>query len=122
MSKHVSRQKNPVKNKEKCIQDLVIEDIKQRKKDGIKKYGTVLQPFNGRNSAIDLYQELIDAVQYCKQLIIERDEMVRIIKQMNIQLEECLDSLCCIGKAYRPIAEDILLQSDELLLKLGEKQ
>lgn len=63
----------PIHNNRPVIQDLVIEDIKTRKEEGIAKYGTPLQPFNGRSALRDLYQELIDAVQYVRQLIYEEE-------------------------------------------------
>lgn len=56
------------------IQKLVIEDIEARREFGIKKYGTPLQAFNGRDALMDLYQELLDAVCYVRQLIEEQDE------------------------------------------------
>ena len=61
----------PIANDKPHIADLVIDDIRTRKAMGLKKYGTPLQPFNGRNPLEDLYDELHDAVQYCKQKLIE---------------------------------------------------
>lgn len=46
---------------------LFIEDTKKRDREGEKKYGTRLRPYNGRNSLIDAYQELMDAVVYMGQ-------------------------------------------------------
>ncbi len=54
------------------IAEAVIEDIKERKKIGMEKYGSPLQAHNGRRALVDLYQELLDAVQYLKQELIER--------------------------------------------------
>jgi hypothetical protein len=65
----------PAKNDRRVIQDLVIEDIQRRKAQGLAKYGTLLQAFNGRDALVDLYQELLDACQYVRQLIEERDLM-----------------------------------------------
>lgn len=62
----------PTKNSHPAIPDLVLEDMKARDQFGKNKYGTRLQPFNGRDPNIDLYQELLDAVQYCRQIIYER--------------------------------------------------
>lgn len=50
----------------------VIKDMEQRRLVGIERYGTPLQPFNGRDALIDLYQELLDAAVYVRQLIAER--------------------------------------------------
>lgn len=63
----------PVINSRPAIQDLVIEDIQERKREGTLKYGTPLQPFNGRSALRDLYQELLDATQYIRQLIYEEE-------------------------------------------------
>lgn len=66
-----------------CVQDAVIDDLRRlgypeiaddiaaRKIVGFQKYGTVLQPFNGRDAAVDAYQELLDAANYFKQAILE---------------------------------------------------
>jgi hypothetical protein len=53
---------------------LVAADIEERKAQGLAKYGTLLRPFNGRDAVVDLYQELLDACQYARQVIAE--EMV----------------------------------------------
>lgn len=57
------------------IQTLVVEDIRTRLAHGIEKYGTGLQPHNGRDALQDLYEELLDAVMYIKQLMVERGDM-----------------------------------------------
>lgn len=64
----------PVPNDSKPIADLVCEDIQARKEMGLKKYGTPLQAFNGRNALKDLYEELLDATKYCKQLLVEMEK------------------------------------------------
>jgi hypothetical protein len=56
-----------------AIQDLVTEDIATRKAQGIAKYGTALQGFNGRDALTDAYQEALDLVQYLRQALYERD-------------------------------------------------
>lgn len=70
----MKKQPAPKKNKRLPINDLVIKDLKDRKKQGAAKYGTVLQPFNDREAIVDLYEELLDACQYCRQLIEELKE------------------------------------------------
>ena len=67
-------------NSETLVWDIVLNDINERRLIGRKKYGTELQPFNGRNASVDLFQELLDSVVYCRQAIIERDEMVEVLK------------------------------------------
>lgn len=63
----------PTINDHACVQDEVIKDIEERKQVGIKRYGTTLQPFNQRDALQDLYEELIDACCYIKQVLLERD-------------------------------------------------
>jgi len=57
----------------KDICPLVINDIKDRMKIGEKRYGESLKAFNGRRPLIDLYQELLDACMYIRQLIEEEE-------------------------------------------------
>lgn len=64
----------PVVNDRQDIQSMVIEDIQARREVGISRYGTALQPFNGRDPLQDLYEELMDALMYTKQVMVERDE------------------------------------------------
>lgn len=63
----------PTKNDSPYVQDLVIKDIEARKQIGISRYGTALQPFNGRDALQDAYEEAIDLAMYLKQCILERD-------------------------------------------------
>lgn len=55
-----------------AIWDLVIADMHERDKIGAKKYGTRLRAFDGRESLVDLYQELLDAVVYLRKELRER--------------------------------------------------
>lgn len=64
-------QPRPTVNNGPCVQDLVIADIEARKQNGIRKYGTTLQPHNGRNALLDAYQETLDLAMYLKQRLIE---------------------------------------------------
>jgi hypothetical protein len=64
----------PTVNDRQDIQSQVIADIEARRQVGIARYGTALQAFNGRDALRDLYEELIDAAMYVKQLMVERDE------------------------------------------------
>lgn len=64
-------QRQPVSNEQPQVWKLVIKDMEDRNKWGIEKYDTPLQPFNGRNSLIDMYQEILDFSVYCRQKIEE---------------------------------------------------
>lgn len=69
----IKDQPMPDKNNHPAVWDLVVEDIKQRDEIGIERYGTRLQPFNGRNPLIDAYQEALDLVVYLRQAIYEME-------------------------------------------------
>lgn len=51
----------------------VLKDIEVRVRQGRIKYGVFLETENGRDALQDLYEELIDAVMYIKQVMMERD-------------------------------------------------
>jgi ribosomal protein S7 len=70
-----------VVNEHPDIQSQVIVDIEARRQVGIGRYGTALQPFNGRDALRDLYEELIDAAMYVKQLMVEREETERVFRE-----------------------------------------
>lgn len=63
----------PIHNDQPAVWDLVIGDIQRRDEMGIKKYGTRLQPFNGRSPLWDAYQEALDLVVYLRQAIFEAE-------------------------------------------------
>ena len=54
------------------VWDLVLKDMSERDEHGILTYGISLSPFNGRDSMLDLYQELLDSVVYIRQVLYER--------------------------------------------------
>lgn len=68
----VEEQKAPVPTQGPAIWDLVQKDFQYRDHVGREKYGTPLQPHNGRDALTDLYQELLDACVYTRQVIYER--------------------------------------------------
>lgn len=53
---------------------LVLSDMEERRKHGIEKYGTPVQPFNGRDALVDSYQEALDLCVYLRQAIEERNK------------------------------------------------
>ena len=53
------------------VLDLVLQDFKDRAELGQQRYGEKLKTFNGRSALTDLFQELMDAVMYTRQLIEE---------------------------------------------------
>jgi hypothetical protein len=79
-----TKQPKPVPNNETPVWDYILNDdwsddgllelFEKRKEFGFRKYGTYLQPFNGRNAKEDLVQELLDALVYAKQLELENQD------------------------------------------------
>jgi hypothetical protein len=51
----------------------VCRDIQARAALGERKYGERLRPNNGRRGLQDLFEELLDAAMYCKQLLVEEE-------------------------------------------------
>ncbi len=99
----VVAQKMPKKNKTPAMWDLVMADIKERDKNGKAKYGVRLQAFNGRDSVIDAYQEVLDLVVYFRQLIEEKKVMVDFIRKTSV-----------LSSPYK-------MEAFNLLKKLGEE-
>ena len=66
---------NNIDNYHPAVWDLVIQDMKERDKMGQEKYNTRLQPFNGRNVLIDIYQETLDLAVYLRQMIYEQEQI-----------------------------------------------
>lgn len=50
----------------------IVSDMQARKQLGLERYGCLLQKNNGRDAKLDLYEELLDAVAYAKQVQVER--------------------------------------------------
>lgn len=63
----------PVPNGHPAVWHLVHNDMLERDREGQRKYGTPLQPFNGRDVLVDAYQEALDLCVYLRQAIYERD-------------------------------------------------
>jgi hypothetical protein len=51
-----------------------IEVLRQRRQQGIERYGRELHTDNGRNAWADLAQELVDAAMYAAQIVLEGED------------------------------------------------
>lgn len=69
----IEDQPAPIQNNNPVVWDLVQQDMRERDHLGRERYGTPLQPHNGRDTLIDAYQEILDAAVYMRQAIYERD-------------------------------------------------
>jgi hypothetical protein len=70
--------------------------LDERRQFGIKKYGTALMTFNGRDFVKDLMEELVDALQYAAGWKLEREQLLRLLAEMfeviaevETDVEEC---------------------------------
>ncbi len=63
----------PSRNDLPAVWPLVLADMHERDKIGRQRYGTPLQPFNGRDALADAYQEALDLAVYLRQALYERD-------------------------------------------------
>lgn len=52
----------------------IIPDLRARAEVGHERYGTYLMTHNGRDALMDCYQELLDALMYIHQAMLERDD------------------------------------------------
>lgn len=68
-------QPKPIVNDNYPVWELVKQDMAKRNEFGIKKYGTPLQGFNGRDALKDAYEEALDLCVYLRTAIFERDYM-----------------------------------------------
>lgn len=64
----------------------VIEQLGPRAQFGQSKYGTPLLPFNGRNPLKDRREELLDALVYTEQDILERAEVADLLEKAGHKL------------------------------------
>ena len=63
----------PTPNNYPAVWDLVIADMQERDRIGTEKYGTRLQPHNGRDFLVDAYQESLGLVVYLRGEIHQRN-------------------------------------------------
>lgn len=65
------------------IWNLVIKEMEERRLVGLERYGRPVLPFNGRNPALDLEEELLDAIVYHKQQRIELEQLGRDLHDLQ---------------------------------------
>lgn len=87
----------PITNARPSIQGLLIADIEARTQIGIKRYGTPLQPFNGRSSTRDAFEEALDLATYLRQVEFEK-----------VELAERLGAIMKEGFMYTPGDEGLI--------------
>lgn len=96
-------QPRPTPNDKVDIQTRVMVDLIDRRAFGKAKYGTPLQPFNGRDALRDAYEEALDLVCYLKQAITERDGETEVPVSVTVYDPESEP-----GNVYQTILENNL--------------
>jgi hypothetical protein len=69
----VDAQPLPVASDAPIAHRMVQADLDARLELGIRRYGQPLQPFNGRDSLRDAYEEALDLVVYLRTLLYEQE-------------------------------------------------
>lgn len=73
IDRHGDEQPMPIASKAPIAHRMVQADLEDRLMLGIERYGQPLQPFNGRNSLRDAYDEILDLAVYIRNEIYERE-------------------------------------------------
>lgn len=102
-----TEQEMPVRNDSPSIQGMVRADLETREAIGVERYGTALQPNNGRDALRDAYEEALDLACYLRQAIAERprEDVGAAVAAVRAELEPQLrrkDDL--IIELRRPLA------------------
>lgn len=78
-----TEQELPEPNSEEYCQDSLLPRVTEALHEsmviGIEKYGTALQPFNGRDVHRDLFEEWVDLGVYLEQMRRERDSTIELL-------------------------------------------
>lgn len=80
---NITDQPMPIPNDRPVVHEQVINDLRDRLTVGIERYGTPLQPFNGRDSLVDAYQEALDLAVYLRQRIEEQQRLALAIARLR---------------------------------------
>lgn len=76
MNENMTDQPQPkVSSSSQAVIPEVMKDLTERLAKGIDNYGVPLMSNNGRNALQDLYEELLDAACYIKQVMMESKEV-----------------------------------------------
>lgn len=106
-------QPRPKPNDRPSSWQLVIADAESRDQYGRKKYGTPLQPENGRDSLQDAYEEVLDLVVYLRNELEERKLRKNAASKL---VNEYLHSDTLTGKS---LAQNIVIDVRDLLVNAG---
>lgn len=72
----------PTPNDRPSSHDELVKMIESRKALGLKRYNSLLQPFNGRNGLQDFLEELIDGSVYAITAMVEAQELAQVAEMV----------------------------------------
>jgi hypothetical protein len=79
---YINGEPKPVPNNLQSMHDRVSADLQSRKEYGLKKYDSLLQPFNGRNFLQDIYEEMQDGIVYISGALAEQQAVEIYLKKI----------------------------------------
>lgn len=90
-----------VNDQESCqstLRDKIKDALDESEKIGIAKYGTALQPLNGRDAIRDIFEEWVDLGVYLEQISRERVEVIKVLERaltvaVNVQNHTLRDDI-----------------------------
>jgi hypothetical protein len=91
-----TEQQTPQPNDLPSCWDLVIAEMHHRDRIGRERYGTPLQPLNGRNSLRDVSEELLDAIVYMRQFRAE----LQSLRLDLMEIQRCTEAPELIRVAF----------------------
>lgn len=106
--KATKQQPAPVANDRPAVWPMVIKDMEARDAVGRQRYGTPLQPHNGRDALRDAYEEALDLCAYLRQAMMEREGVPEL---QSLTVERLLGDL-----------ERVSLERDEARQLLRERE
>lgn len=105
----------PTKNDWPSAHDVAIEFMAGRKTLGLRRYGSVLQPFNQRDGLLDLQEELADALAYVVRL---RQAQAATQDQLHdVAARAVLDGGTAYSREQLPLIAEVVTRAVDALVE-----
>jgi len=99
---------------DRIVGAIVLADIRERIELGRQRYGTYLMTHNGLDAAQNAYEELIDAVFYTKQDMMERADLAAEVERLQAQVK-ALSKLVCVMREAMPAYTALLEKHTDIV-------
>ncbi len=122
-----TEQEMPVPNDSPSVQGMVRADLETREAIGVERYGTALQPHNGRDMLRDAYEEVLDLACYLRGAIAERPRedvdaaVAEVHRIMGAEVSRLSDLVGELRRQYK-VAERVRDQAIEEARRLRNAQ